>query len=359
MNKGLRALKKASPKAYSKIMGNQAMNGLKNMMGMGGKMYAEGGMTQRNKGLFRGSEEENVYDDFGNIVGSKKKTSGLRGILGADEIHYDNDGNKVAKVNQKRNKTKVSFYEGGGMNVVKDYDMGGKMYDDGAKIPFGAASSGAAAGDSYRGLTTKGLLAALAGAEAGSRSGIGEEETLTDEEKVAQLASILRATGSLSPETVNDIRAAEGSDAMGYTTAVDNTAAPFLINPPEMTTGSMNRTMEPMEDMSPPQGISPMDPLQPSQLPVDVKMSLIKGDGEMSGLGKREDAGFITAPYLRTGQVPTNIRFRDPRTRQMKQRQMEPEEIANFIFENQNPSARKFDRDQAYQKALEIMRGRS
>lgn len=331
MNKGLKALKKASPKAFAKIMGEMAMDGMKTPYG--------------DKGLLFGKREK-ARDEEGEVVAKVRNNSKLRKFFsGSDAKAEFQDGGKM--------------YAYGGMNVVKDYGMGGKMYDVGGEFPFGAASSGAAAGDSYRGLTTKGLLAALAGAEAGSRSGIGEEETLTDEEKVAQLASILRATGSLSPETVNDIRAAEGSDAMGYTTAVDNTAAPFLINPPGMTSGSMNRKMEPMEDMSPPQGISPMDPLQPSQLPVDVTMSLMKGDGEVSGLGKREDAGFIKADYLRTGQVPTNIRFRDPRTRQIKQRQMEPEEIANFIFENQNPSARKFDRDQAYQKALEIMRGRS
>jgi len=335
MNKGLKALKKASPEAFAKIMGQMAMDGMKTPYGDNGLLFGK---------------REKVRDEEGEVVGKVRNNSKLRRFLsGSDAKAKFQDGGKM--------------YAYGGMNVVKDYGMGGKMYEEGGGFPFGAASSGAAAGDSYRGLTTKGLLAALAGAAssgAASRAGaLAEEENLTDEERVARLASVLRASGSMSPETVNDIRQAEGSDAMGYTTAVDNTAAPFLINPPEMTAGSMNRKMEPMEDMRPPQGISPMDPLQPNQLPVDVKMSLMKGDREMPGLGKREDDGFITAPYLRTGRVPTNIRFRDPRTRQIKQRQMEPEEIANFIFENQNPSARKFDRDQAYQKALEIMRGRS
>ena len=53
MNKGLKALKKASPEAFEKITGKQAMYGMKtpmaeygkkNMMGMGGmNMYAEDG----------------------------------------------------------------------------------------------------------------------------------------------------------------------------------------------------------------------------------------------------------------------------------------------------------------------------
>jgi len=69
MNKGLRALKKASPDAYNKIMGNQAMDGIKNMMAMGG------------------------MNEYG--MGGK------------------------------------NMYGGGGMNVVKDYGMGGKMYGHG------------------------------------------------------------------------------------------------------------------------------------------------------------------------------------------------------------------------------------
>ena len=336
MNKGLKALKKASPEAFAKIMGKMAMDGMKTPYGDNGLLFGK---------------REKVRDEEGRVVGKVRNNSKLRKFLsGSDAKAEFQDGGKM--------------YAYGGMNVVKDYGMGGKMYEEGGGLPFGAASSGAAAGDSYRGLTTKDLLAVLTGASssgAAARAGaLAEEENLTDEERVARLASVLRASGSLSPETVNDIREAEGSDAMGYTTAVDNTAAPFLINPPVMTAGSMNRNMEPMEDMRPPQGISPMEPLDAGPLPLDMKMRLLKSDRiETPDLGNREDAGFITAPYLKTGQVPTNIRFRDPKTRQMKQRQMEPEEIANFIFENQNPSARKFDRDQAYQRALEIMRGRS
>ena len=157
MNKGLMALKNSGPKgeeAYKKITGKEAMYGMKNPMsmaeygkkimmgmggmnslsekekqqyaamgmkaikdyGMGGKMYAEGGINEREAGVFRGSDQKNIYDDFGNIVGSEKETSKLRSLIGADKIVYDNDGNKVAKVNEKRNKTKVTYYDEGGLN---------------------------------------------------------------------------------------------------------------------------------------------------------------------------------------------------------------------------------------------------
>ena len=144
MNEGLKALRKASPEAFENITGQKAMYGTKNPMAEYGKkiMMAMGGMTEKEKSDYAsvgmqvlkqygmggkmyghggkmyedGGKMENVYDDFGNIVGTKKNTSGLRSFLGADEIHYDNDGNKVAKVNEKRNKTKVTLYEHGGQH---------------------------------------------------------------------------------------------------------------------------------------------------------------------------------------------------------------------------------------------------
>jgi|11BtaG_2_1085332.scaffolds.fasta_scaffold10171_3 hypothetical protein len=77
MNKGLRALKKESPEAYNKIMGKMAMDGMKNMMGMGGvNEYGMGG-----KNMYKG---------------------------------------KLAEM---------------GMKVMKDYGMGGKMYDNGGEVP--------------------------------------------------------------------------------------------------------------------------------------------------------------------------------------------------------------------------------
>lgn len=145
------ALKNSGPKgeeAYEKITGKKAMYGMKTPMAEYGKkiMMAMGGMTEKEKADYAavgmqvlkqygmggkmyedGGKMENVYDDFGNIVGTKKNTSGLRSFLGADEVHYDNEGNKVAKVNEKRNKTKVTFYDEGGVN-----DQGG---------PFSAAKS--------------------------------------------------------------------------------------------------------------------------------------------------------------------------------------------------------------------------
>ena len=79
---------------------------------------------------------------------------------------------------------------------------------------------------------------------------------------------------------------------------------------------------------------------------------------------KREDPsfdGFIKADYLRTGQVPTNIKVMNPETRQYEDRQMDAEEIADYIFENQirrSPS-QMMTREQALAKAMQIMRSRS
>lgn len=95
MNKGLRALKKESPEAYNKIMGNQAMNGLKNMMAMGGKnMYGGGGEMPKRK------------TDLRDVVYFK-----------SNNAEY---GSKLAEM---------------GMKVMKDYGMGGKMYDNGGEVP--------------------------------------------------------------------------------------------------------------------------------------------------------------------------------------------------------------------------------
>lgn len=129
MNKGLQALKNSGPAgkaAFDKIMGGMSKEemvkaaemGMKviKQYGGGGKMYAEGGITERNAGVFRGSDEQNVYDDLGNIIGTRKETSKLRSLLGADEVLYDNEGNKAAKINEKRNKTKITYYEDGGKN---------------------------------------------------------------------------------------------------------------------------------------------------------------------------------------------------------------------------------------------------
>jgi len=108
-----------------------------------------------------------------------------------------------------------------------------------------------------------------------------------------------------------------------------------------------------------------MDTIQPRG-PFLLKRNPNQGlkGGEQDIPEKRDDrfTGFILAPYLRTGQVPTNIKVRNPKTGQFQDRQMEPEEIADYIYRNQvrrRVPSQMMNRDQAMEKARGIMRSRS
>ena len=162
-------------------------------------------------------------------------------------------------------------------------------------------------------------------------------------------------------ETVGVGRGAEDLDTGGFTTASDNARAQmdFLIPPEGM--GETRDEQPPEDGGSPPDRMSPMSRRGISPLSRDMKRE-IKGGPRVVKKERNDDfTGFITAPYLRTGQVPTNIKVRNPKTRQFEDRQMEPEEIADYIFKNQvrrSPS-QMMSRDQAYERALKVMRGRS
>ena len=110
-----------------------------------------------------------------------------------------------------------------------------------------------------------------------------------------------------------------------------------------------------------PGDLAPIAPRSARLLKVGADRELQGGMQDMPGKMQDEFTGFITAPYLRTGQVPTNIKVRNPKTRQFEDRQMEPEEIADYIFKNQvrRSPRQMMTREKAYEKALQIMRSRS
>lgn len=110
-----------------------------------------------------------------------------------------------------------------------------------------------------------------------------------------------------------------------------------------------------------PGDLAPISPRSARLLKVGADRELQGGMQDMPGKMQDDFTGFITAPYLRTGQVPTNIKVRNPKTRQFEDRQMEPEEIANYIFKNQvrRSPRQMMTREQAMEKARQIMRSRS
>ena len=118
MNKGLTALKNSGAKGRAAFE-----NIIKSMSSSDKAKYAALGMKVLKDGGFLRGEEKPVYDADGNLVGTEKKTSGLRSFLGADKIRYDNEGNKMYKVDEKKNKDVVTMY----------HENGGKMYDEGGR----------------------------------------------------------------------------------------------------------------------------------------------------------------------------------------------------------------------------------
>jgi len=49
----------------------------------------------------------------------------------------------------------------------------------------------------------------------------------------------------------------------------------------------------------------------------------------------KDEVGYVADYRMRTGQVPTMIRYLDPVTKKVEERPMEPEEIADWMFRNQ------------------------
>ena len=162
-------------------------------------------------------------------------------------------------------------------------------------------------------------------------------------------------------ETVGGMQESQGIGTLGTTTASDNARAQmeFLIPPEGMEEIRDDQTPE--EGGSPPERMLPMRRRDPGPLPRDMKRDIKEGPRVVKKEREDEFAGYVTAPYLRTGQVPTNTKVLNPKTRQYEDRQMEPEEIADYIFKNQVRRApnQMMSRDQAYEKALKIMRFRS
>ena len=119
---------------------------------------------------------------------------------------------------------------------------------------------------------------------------------------------------------------------------------------------------EPEEMEVEPEDLAPIRRMGPRVIRRDMDRSLVGGMQDMPEQRQDSFTGFITAPYLRTGQVPTNIKVRNPETGQFEDRQMEPEEIADYIFKNQvrrRVPSQMMSREDAMKKAMQIMRSRS
>ena len=102
--------------------------------------------------------------------------------------------------------------------------------------------------------------------------------------------------------------------------------------------------------------MKPLRRRDPNPLPRENDKRIREGGMQVVKRDPDQFTGWITAPYLKGQQVPTNTKVRNPETGQFEDRQMEPEEIADYIFKNQvrREPRRMMTREQAYQKAMEI-----
>tara|TARA_R100001440_G_scaffold1351_2_gene4548 strand:- start:35225 stop:36247 length:1023 start_codon:yes stop_codon:yes gene_type:complete len=340
MNAGLRALKKESPEAYEKITGKKAMYGMKTpmamaeygkkiMMGMGGmnslsekekQQYAAMGMKAMKEYGMGGKMYEDggkMYENGGQnseaMYGTKTPMAeyGKKNMMGMGGMNmYADDGKKMPKELVEYFERKKAEY---GMKVMGD---GGVYADEGDK-------------NDPPELTAKQLLDIIA------MQNPGQEVTGSSSDVARSIA-----------------------DNMGYTTAVSSTAAP--IKAIYMDRGSVEEDPQPTPVR--PTDLSPMKPMKASLSSQSPKKEIMDSKAPMPDQYEESFTGYVLAPYLRTGQVPTNIKVRNPQTGQFQDRQMEPEEIANYIYQNQvrqRVPSRMMSRDDAMEKALKIMRFRS
>lgn len=304
MNAGLRALKNKSPKAFEKIMGKQAMYGMKTM--------SEGGVAQ--KSLYQTVKNENEMNrrkaDLEARIEAARGTDAVKGLVEEYRSLTDTaaQGKKMSFSTYLKDKQ-----AGYGAKVMGD---GGVYADEGDK-------------NDPPELTAKQLLDIIA------RQNPGQE-----------------VTGS-SADVARSI-----ADNMGYTTAVSSTAAPMKAI--YMDRGSVEEDPQPAPVR--PTDLSPMKPMKASLSSQYPEKEIMDSETPMPDQYDESFAGYVLAPYLRTGQVPTNIKVRNPQTGQFQDRQMEPEEIANYIYQNQvrqRVPSKMMSRDDAMEKALKIMRFRS
>ena len=169
--------------------------------------------------------------------------------------------------------------------------------------------------------------------------------------------------------TSPDIDSAISEEARDLSQAASDRESAFGTSSTDvfMNVGNVPSMPEAEEDDQPEEQPRPgsMDPLQrrgPRLIRRGGEKDLVEGMQDTPEERDDRFTGFVTAPYLRTGQVPTNIKVRNPQTRQFEDRQMEPEEIADYIFKNQvrrRVPSQMMTREQAMERALRIMRGRS
>ena len=117
MNKGLRALKKASPEAYAKIMGNKAMYGM--------KIMSEGGVAQ--KSLYQTVKNENEMSrkkaDLEARIEAARGTDAAKGLV--EEYRALTDTAALGAKLMSTDKKGFSKMAAKGMKVLKEYFSGG------------------------------------------------------------------------------------------------------------------------------------------------------------------------------------------------------------------------------------------
>lgn len=215
---------------------------------------------------------EKIEDEEGNVIGKLRNNSKLRELISGS-------------------KGKISLGKGG-----RFYKFGGKMYEDG---------------------------------------GVGDPPKLTQEES-ALLDVLRRATATPGVEVTGSTASPALRAGLGYTTAVDATAAPIkgFIAP-----SGEERPDEPAATVAP-ERVSPLAPRQPGPIPIKIKTEIIPpGKQGREVMPDQYAPGMVFDPKMRGQQRPRAMYQYDYDAGSYKERPIEIEELAHYLYSQQIPGA--------------------
>ena len=367
-NKGLKDLTGDGNFTYADVLKMRGVKPKKSMgkggtveYGLGGAIMAGVNAIKNKEGLIGGIKNvAKAYVTPGSGIAQGAKLAG--GMLANSNNPLLSGIGKVAGMAS-------NFMPGGGgaKGALGNLAQAGNLA---GKLPGGLAGLAGQFGQNAGGSGMAGVMPALQGLFSQKHGGMvpvklkyasggmavpegGDEET--------PVASFLlnrkpEAPDAMDFRDINDLQGARSDRQSAFGTASTDVYMP-VGDVPTMP------DPEPVDEPSAPRpgDMAPIAPKSARLLKVGADRELQGGMQDMPGKMQDEFTGFITAPYLRRGQVPTNIKVRNPKTRQFEDRQMEPEEIADYIFKNQlrRSPRQMMTREKAMEKARQIMRSRS
>ena len=215
---------------------------------------------------------EKIEDEEGNVIGNLRNNSKLRELISGS-------------------KGKISLGEGG-----RFYKFGGKMYEDG---------------------------------------GVGDPPKLTQEQS-ALMNLLAEATANPGQEVTGSTASPALKAGLGYTTAVDATAAPMraIVIPPGESTPEEGSVSAPPEDMAPMPKLG-IDPMPREGGPKLLKRNSREQESEdMDTYTWTPERGQMDAVTPGRGFVTTG------KDGSPKQINFSTESLAKYLFENQRPTGK-------------------